>query len=303
MLRKRVPISVIVLTHNEEVNIEACLDSVVEWADEIFIVDSGSTDATCAIAGRYPVKLSAHPFEDYGRQRNWAQTHLPISNDWIFHIDADERVTPELSQSIEAFFTSGLNRRVNGAMFARRTVFMGRWIRHGGHYPTFHTRLFRRDCGHCEDRLYDQHFIVNGPVVRLPGDLIDVLAPDLDSWMIKHVRWAEAEARQALRGAEGAAGQIPARLGRDPIARRRWLRNRLFSESPPFFRALLYFLYRYFIRGGFLDGTKGLIFHFLHAFWYRFYVDAKLFEAQQCRHAECDQEREQPSGGATAPVA
>lgn len=280
----RLPVSVIVLTHNEENNIEGCLQSVAGWAGEILVVDSGSTDATLDIVRRFTDAVSEHPFDNYSLQRNWAQENLPLRYHWVLHIDADERVSPELAVSIASFFRSGSADGVNGAMFSRRTVFMGRWIRHGGHYPVFHTRLYRRDKGGCEDRLYDQHFIVRGPVVRLRGDLIDVLTSDLDVWSTRHLRWAAAEAREMRRAPADRGEQVTASLAGGPIARRRWLRSGLFARSPLFTRVLLYFLYRYVIRLGFLDGTQGLIFHFLHGCWYRFYVDANIWQLE--RHSK-----------------
>jgi glycosyltransferase involved in cell wall biosynthesis len=272
-------VSAIVLTYNEESNLDDCLRSVAAWAGEIFVVDSGSTDATCEIARRYTDRILHHPFEDYSRQRNWAQDTLPLRHDWVLHLDADERVSEELAASIAAFLRSEQVKQYNGAMFSRRTVFMGRPILHGGHYPAFHTRLFRRDRGRCEDRLYDQHFLVDGPVAKLKGDLIDVVTSELDEWSRRHIRWAGAEAREV--GRDGTTNQVAPSLYRGPIARRRWLRARIFGRSPLFARAFLYFLYRYVVRLGFLDGVEGLIFHFLHACWFRFYIDAKIWEVRR----------------------
>jgi glycosyltransferase involved in cell wall biosynthesis len=275
------PVSVIVLTYNEAANIEECLQSVFGWAGEVFVVDSGSTDATIEIARRYTTNIVEHAFDNYSRQRNWAQEALALRNEWILHIDADERVSPELAASIRSFFVSGSADSTHGAMFSRRTVFMGRWIRHGGHYPVFHTRLYRRSLGRCEDRLYDQHFLVPAPVVTLHGDLIDVLTSDLDVWSTRHIRWASAEAAEMHRSESERTGQVASTLSEGPIPRRRWLRTVLFGRSPLFLRAFLYFFYRYVLRRGFLDGTQGLIFHFLHGCWYRFYIDAKIWEADQ----------------------
>jgi glycosyltransferase involved in cell wall biosynthesis len=277
----RLPVSVIVLTYNEEHNLEDCLRSVAGWAGEIVVVDSGSTDATRAIARRYADRVVEHPFDDYSQQRNWAQDTLPLRHAWVLHLDADERVTRELAASIAAFFRSGEAERANGAMFSRRTVFMRRWIRHGGHYPVFHTRLFRKNRGRCEDRLYDQHFLVAEPVVKLSGDLIDILTSELDEWSRRHIRWAGAEAQEMSRPVEDRRDQVASSLSGGPIARRRWLRTGLFGRSPLFVRAFLYFAYRYIVRLGFLDGTEGLIYHFLHACWFRFYVDAKMWEASR----------------------
>ena len=281
----RAPVSVIVLTFNEQANIDACLASVAEWAGEIWVVDSGSRDETLERARRYTDQIASHPFDNYSESRNWAQRELALAHEWVLHIDADERVSAELRSSIERFLaspTDGPAAESNGAMFSRRTVFMGRWIRHGGHYPTYHTRLFRRDRGRCEQRLYDQHFLVDPPVTRLHGDLIDVLTHDLDSWSTRHIRWAGREAQQLLAsGAEGETELVTPRATGTPVERRRWLRQHLFGRAPRFWRAFFYFFYRYVIRLGFLDGREGLDFHFLQACWFRFYVDAKMWERER----------------------
>jgi hypothetical protein len=154
---------------------------------------------------------------------------------------------------------------------------MGRWIRHGGHYPAWHLRLFRTGRGRCEDRLYDQHFYCDGPTRQLAGDLIDTLTPNLATFSHRHVRWAYLEADEQA-GVANADGRIRGQaVGGDAIARKRWLRDG-YNRLPLFVRPTLYFCYRYFLRLGFLDGREGLVFHFLQGFWYRFLVDAVLFE-------------------------
>jgi len=275
------PISVVFLTYNDEHLIEEGLQSVAGWVDEIYVVDSGSTDGTLEIARRYTDKIANHAFENYAAQRNWAQANLPLANEWVFHIDADERVTPELRASLQQMFKQSTLDDVDGVMFPRRTVFMGRWIRHGGHYPVYHMRLYRKQKGQCEDRLYDQHFTVQGNVVKAAGDLIDVISASLESWTLRHVRWAGLEVQQQM-GLENVA-RIKEKLGGTPIERRRWLKSFIFGRTPLFLRVFAYFFYRYFLRLGFLDGTEGLIFHFLQGFWFRFYIDARLWEAQKAQ--------------------
>jgi glycosyltransferase involved in cell wall biosynthesis len=281
-MHNRLPLSAIILTFNEEANIEDCLRSVCGWAGEVFVVDSGSTDRTLDIARRYTDKIVQHPFEHYARQRNWAQEHLPLTHEWVFHIDADERAMPELVQSLRRFFADAGSRYTDGLMITRRTVFMGRAIMHGGHYPTYHLRVFRRHRGRCEDRLYDQHFIVDGATRRITGDLIDTITADLAAWLARHAHWATLEAQEHLATEEDKHRQrVAARLTGTPIERRRWLRTSLYGRAPLFLRAFGYFVLRYFLRLGFLDGVEGLIFHFLQGCWYRFYIDAKIYEAQQ----------------------
>jgi glycosyltransferase involved in cell wall biosynthesis len=267
-----------VLTYNEERNLPICLQSLEGLPCEVFVVDSGSTDKTVHIATEWGARVVQHPFENYASQRNWAQQNLPIQTEWVLHLDADERLTPQLVNEIKDVLRSPPD-GVDGFLLRKRTFFMGRWIRHGGHYPSYHLRLFRKNHGFCENRLYDQHFIVKGEMAKLRHDYIDVVASDLATWSLRHVRWAGLEAielQQPLR----SEGRLEPRLLGTPVERRRWLRANLYARSPMFIRAFGYWLYRYFIRLGFLDGTQGLIFHFLQGCWYRFLTDARIYEAR-----------------------
>ena len=146
-------ITTIVLTFNEEKNIAECLESLNNFFDEIIIVDSGSTDNTLEIAKKYTDKIYSHPFENYSIQRNWALSNLPIDNEWILNLDSDHRVTPELIYELKSLFEKGLSKDINGFLISRRTMFMGKWIKHGGHYPTYHANLFRKGFGKCEEKL------------------------------------------------------------------------------------------------------------------------------------------------------
>lgn len=283
IMNSSLPLSVVILTHNEAHNLPDCLASVRGWAGEIFVVDSGSTDETVKIAEAAGATVVHHPFENYAKQRNWAQDNLPFRHEWVFHLDADERVTPELHRAIHTFFQSGQHQQVSGAYFSRRTVFMGRWIKHGGHYPVYHTRLYRRDKGYCENLSYDQHFLVESPTVKLEGDLIDVLTSDLDTWSFRHIRWAGKESAHTLQRQQETAAQVAADLSGTPIEQRRWLKKQLFGRVPLLWRAFGYFFFRYVILLGFLDGKEGLIFHFLQGCWFRFYIDAKIYEQQRVR--------------------
>jgi len=279
----KLPISVVILTFNEQANISQCLDSVKNWAGEIFVVDSGSTDNTVHLARCYTDKIYTHEFVNYAAQRNWTQQNLPFTCEWVFHLDAGEHVMPELVVSMRQAFVAGVD-DTDGFLINRRAIFMGRWIKHGGIYPTYHQRLYRRQKGYCEEREYDQHFKVEGRVVKLQGDIIDEIATDLNSWTISHARWATAEAKEQLRQSHAQvpnSKQVAARLFGSAIERRRWLRQKLYGRVPLFVRPFGYFFVRYFLLLGFLDGIEGFIFHFLQGFWFRFYVDAKIWEAKR----------------------
>ena len=273
-------LTTIILTHNEEKNLPACLKSIEGLDCELLIVDSGSTDRTLEIATSAAARIIQHPFENYAAQRNFAQSQVKEqSPDWVLHLDADERLTSELVQEINSVLRN-VDPHTNGFLLRKRTIFMGRWIRHGGHYPSFHLRLFRLHKGRCEDRLYDQHFMVEGKISSLRNDYLDIVATDLRSWTERHARWAGLEAQELMEPTREGTRVSPKFFG-SPIERKRWLREKALYRPPLFLRPFLYFIYRYLFRRGFLDGKEGLIFHFLQGCWYRFLIDATIFEKQR----------------------
>lgn len=275
----KLSISVIVLTYNEEVNIEECLKSVYGWAEEIIIVDSFSTDKTLEIVKSYTDKIYQHHFENFAQQRNWAQDVLPIKNEWVFHLDADERVSIDLTLELKKTFSSYIN--TDGFMMPRRTVFRNRWIRYGGHYPVYHLRLFKKAKGRSEERLYDQNYIVNGKIVKLKGDIINIINPDIDAWKSRHKKWAILEAQEILFNTDRI---LNLKCQGNPIEMRNWLRYKIYYKLPLFIRSFFYFFYRYIVRFGFLDGKQGLIFHFYHGFWYRLTVDREVNILQKLKN-------------------
>ncbi len=272
-------LATVVLTYNEQGNLPACIASLAGLRCQLVVVDSGSTDRTLAIAGEGGALVLEHPFEHYAAQRNWALLHLPQGVEWVLNLDADERLTPDLVHEINDLLADP-PADIDGFLLCKRTVFLGRWMKHGGHYPSYHLRLFRNHRGRCEERLYDQHFVVHGQIRRLRHDYIDVVASNLTTWTVRHALWAELEAIE-MRTPRGLADQVHPALFGNPIERKRWLRQIPYARAPLFWRAFLYWLYRYVVRRGFLDVTQGLIFHFLQGFWFRFLVDAKMVELRQ----------------------
>ena len=274
-------LSAIILTFNEEKNIDACLKSVALLNAEIFIVDSGSTDKTLEICSKYTRNIFHNPWQNYGNQRNWALQNLPVNTKWVINIDADHRVTNELAADLATALTEPVNPDINGFLISRKTIFMNKWIRHGGHYPTYHAIIFRLGFGRCEDKLYDQHFKVEGRTVILKSDMIDIIADSISSFTIRHNQWANLEAQyQFYNLNNGSKGIVKGRLLGNPIERRRYIKG-IYERFPIFMRPAIYFVIRYFLKLGFLDGKEGLIFHFLQGFWFRFLVDAKIYELQQ----------------------
>ena len=240
-MKTPLPLSVVVLTFNEERNLPSCLESVTAWAEQTFIVDSGSTDGTLAIAEQFGARVVTHAFESHARQWQWALSSLPLDR-WVLALDADQSLTPELREDItrKLMDWTGPDSPA-GAYLNRRQIFRGRWIRHGGYYPKYLLKLFRRDAVSMDGSdLVDHHFGVNGPTVLLEGDLIEDNRNEavISVWIDKHNRYAALQARQDVLRAD-------------------------------------------VIRLGFLDGKEGFIFHFMQAWWYRLLVDINRDELRK----------------------
>lgn len=281
----KLAVSVIILTLNEEIHIERLLKNIANWADEVFIVDSFSTDKTLEIAKQYGVKIIQHKFENQAQQFNWALDNLEIKNEWVLRLDADEYLTIELKDEIAQVLTNADLTRTNaekiiGYYIKRRVYFMGRWIKHGGYYPTWLLRLFKKGKSRSEQREMDEHLVLlEGKAGKLKNDFIDDNKKNLTWWINKHNNYTLREVNAILNPKFQTLSLV---LG-GQAGHRRWFKENFYYRMPMFFRACLYFCYRYFFRLGFLDGKEGLIFHFLQGFWYRFLVDAKLYEIKKIK--------------------
>lgn len=279
----KAPVSLIILTYNEEVNIEYALRSVAGWTSEIIIVDSFSTDGTIEICQRYTDKIYQHPFENQAKQFNWALDNVPIEHEWILRLDSDEMVPPELGHEICERLPA-LPPDVTGIYLRRQVYFMGRWMRHGAFYPMWFLRIFRRGKGRYEEITEEHIVLTEGRTVRMRNDFIDYNRKGLTFWVDKHNHWSLGEMLDVMAAAGEARmpeGTVRPRLTGTQEQRRRWLKTKIYARMPLFLRAFLHYIYRYFVRLGFLDGKEGLIFHFMQGFWYRFLVDAKIYEARK----------------------
>jgi glycosyltransferase involved in cell wall biosynthesis len=266
-------LNVIILTHQEELNLPYALRSLRKLDCEVFIVDSGSTDQTVRIAQASGARVVQHPFESQARQLNWALDTLPLRSGWTLRLDADERLTDELATEIGDLLLRA-PAGTAGYLIKRRVHFWGRWIRFGGYYPTWLLRLWRTGMARSEEKWMDEHMIVSGGSIgRLKNDLIDENHKGLGFWIDKHNRYSDREVI-AINEFSGEGGHG---LG-DAVARRRFLKNTIYGRSPLFLRAIAYGFLRYFVLLGFLDGKAGFVFHFLQGFWYRLIIDAKLHE-------------------------
>lgn len=272
-------VSVIILTHNEEKHIERCIQSLLHFTDKIFIVDSGSTDRTVAIAESLGANVMHNPWVTYAVQFNFGINHTPFKTDWLMRMDADEYVTPELGQEIKQSLAA-LNNDTTGIYVKRRVMFMNQWIKRGGYYPIWLLRLWRRDKGICEELWMDEHIkLSEGTTVQFKNDIVDHNLNNLTWWTQKHNNYAIREVIDLLdiKYNFTEANRVIPKLFGTQDQRKRFLKLK-YASLPLFTRPFAYFFYRYFVKLGFLDGKKGLIWHFLQGLWYRFLVDAKIYE-------------------------
>lgn len=269
-------ISVIILTFNEEIHIERCITNARKFAKEIFIVDSFSTDRTVEFAERLGAKVYKHPWENYSRQFAWGLNNLPICTEWVWRMDADEWLTDELVDELHRRFPQ-TPADVNGYTVQCLRKFMGRHICHGI-LPLILLRLFRHRYASIENKMMDEHIkLSEGRIETFKHPFFDDNLNDLTWWTQKHNGYATREAVDLLcteyRFCEDVGvGNTGANAAKTRAKKLKYV------KLPLFWRAFAFFFLRYILRGGFLDGKEGFLWHFLQGFWYRALADAKVFE-------------------------
>ncbi len=271
-------ISIIILTYNEAENIIATLDSIKDFTDDIIIVDSFSKDNTKEICDRYGCHFYQNPFVNQAIQFNWALDNVPIKHDWVLRMDSDEILPIKLQAEIKS--RVGTEVDVNGYYLNRRMYWMNHWLWYGRMYPHFILRLFKKGYGRYEEKT-EEHLIVKGNTASMKNDFLeDNRKNNLDYFTEKHLSTARGELAEILKPTEGGEDFVEPKFFGNKVSRTRWFKEKVYSRVPLFVRPFLYFIYRYFICFGFLDGYPGLTWHILQGFWYRFYIDAKVYEAK-----------------------
>jgi glycosyltransferase involved in cell wall biosynthesis len=289
--RTRVAISVIVPTRNEERNLRWTLSPVVNWADQIFVFDSFSDDRTLEIAREFGIEVVQRQFDDFATHKNWALDNLPIGNQWILFLDADERLTPELREEIGRVVDK--EDGPNGYYVARRNYFMGHRIRHAGMYPDWQLRLLRHGKGRYEDRIVHEHVLVDGPAGYLKNPLEHNDFKGIERWLDRHNRYTSMEAievRRVLRG--DRSSRITGSLWVRGPERTRVLKEFAYRFLPC--RAFFVFIWMYLIRGGVLDGRIGLRYCLLRAF-VDYQISLKVVELESQQAAIASDRVTQPS--------
>lgn len=280
--KTKLPITAIIMTYNEERNLRACLESVKDYIDDIIIVDSFSNDGTEEIAKEYTDKFYKNKWINYSKQYLWGIANTNIKNEWILRLDADERWTKESFDELRKIIEDD---SADGVYVRMKIFFMGRFIKHGAFYPNYFLRVYKRSKGTMEDRWMDEHIKVDSVTIHSNIDVIESnydRQENISLWTTKHNGYSTREAVEFLIAKHNIHEiDTVANLFGNKTERKRWLKENIYFKTPLFVRPFMYFVYRYFFKLGFLDGKEGFIFHTLHAFWYRFLVDTKVYQIEQ----------------------
>ncbi len=264
-----------ILSFNEAANLPHALASVMGWADAVYVVDSGSTDGSQDIARAAGAQVIHRPWLGYARQKNWGLETLPMKADWVFILDSDESLTPELRDEVLAIAARPAAEVPEAGFYINRlTKFMGAPIRHAGFFPSYNLRFFRRGTARYEDREVHEHMHVDGPTSRLRHYMHHEDRRGLEHFIAKHNRYSTLEARELMRARTKPAADRATKL-EGGIAMRRWLKINVLPRLPLI--GLWRFVYTYILRLGFLDGAPGFRFCLVLAM-YDTFIALKLAE-------------------------
>lgn len=285
----KLDLTTIILTYNEELHIRRCLENVCPISKRVIVVDSPSTDRTVEICKEFPnVEVVVHKYPgNQAAQFNWAIDNIAIDTEWILRIDADEYLLPELVQELQDKLPT-IPKDVTGIELKRRHIFMGKWVKHGI-YPVIMMRIFRTGYGRYDARLMDEHIALKeGRSIVLENDFCDHSLINISDYCRKHLNYAEREACEILDATYGLSSHIDNSLSLGAQAEEKHKKKGMYNKLPLFLRSFIYFSFRYFLKGGFLDGKEGFLFAFIQGWWYRTMVDAKVLEVQKA----CGEDKE-----------
>ncbi|OGT39829.1 MAG: hypothetical protein A3E81_01520 [Gammaproteobacteria bacterium RIFCSPHIGHO2_12_FULL_36_30] len=264
---------VVILTYNEEIHIERAIKNVLGFADKIIVLDSYSQDKTVEIAQQLGTEIIFRKFDDYKNQRQFAIDYCKSITEWMFFLDADEYLLEETKSEILKVIKIN---NIFGYYINRRAIFMNRWIKYGGYYPCYLLRLFQPKTAILDEAI-NEHVTVQGLVGKLKNDFVDHNLKGITSWTEKHNKYTDLEAED-LRRAKTYRIKSKGLSFKIQVERKKWVRQNIWNRLPLLSKPFLYFIYRYFLRFGFMDGKEGLIYHLLQGGWRYFLVDVKYME-------------------------
>jgi glycosyltransferase involved in cell wall biosynthesis len=275
-------ITALIITKNEEIHIERCINNIKKLVSDVLIIDSFSSDNTIEIAKKLNIKFIQNKFINHAKQFNFGLSQLSQDTDWVLKIDADEILTSSLIAEIKNKLPM-LDKNINGIYIKRHLVFQDTLIKYGRLSPVRLLRLFRFQKGKCDNRWVDEKIKVEGKTVQFKEYIIDQNLKSLSEWIRKHDRYSSAEAlNYLLIKYNSLFNDIEqSQLNFDTLSVVSLKSRNLYAKLPLIIRAFVIFSYRYFFCLGFLHGKAGLIYFFLQSLWYRILVDAKILEVEK----------------------
>ncbi len=276
---------VVILTYNEEIHIKRAIENVLHWADSVIVLDSYSQDSTAEIAKNLGAEVIFRKFDDYKNQRQHAIDYCKNLTEWMLFLDADEYLFDELKNEIKLAIKQ---KSIAGYYLSRRFIFMEKWIKHGGYYPCYLLRLFRPETASINGMI-NEHVGVNGAVEKLKHDFVDHNLKNIDCWIDKHNKYTHYEAKNLWSLKQKNLNSKKYKLSIQ-AERKQWIKQKIWNRLPLLSRSFIYFIYRYFLCLGFLDGKEGFIFHLLQGGWNYFLVDVKYIEMKMREKKNISQE-------------
>lgn len=268
-------LTAIILTKNEEVNIADCIRSISNVAKRVVVIDSFSNDSTVEIVKSLGAEVYQHPFENYARQYMYGVEVADIKTVWTLRIDADERLTPESAKELNDICNANMDTNVTGIVLRFKKNFLGKDLYHGGVYPWKKMNCYKTKLGAIEDRSMDEHIVLSsGTSVEMKNDCLHFDFKNLEYFVNKHNWYSSRETVDYFENLKAAKSW-------DELDLKTWFKMNVYYKLPMGMRAHIYYIYRYYVKMGFLDGKEGKIYAFLQAYWYRYLVDAKIYECQK----------------------
>ena len=276
-------ITAVILTFNESLHLQRCIESIFPLTKNIVVVDSFSTDDTVDIARRTGATILQRAWQNnHSVQFNWALSQLPASTEWVFRIDADEILTTALIDEIKQTLLT-INSSIVGLQCIRKIVFQGSLLKYGGMGGTRTLRLFRFGHGRSESRWMDEHIKLDGQSLNLSGAIIDNNLQSLEWWRAKHENYAKREAVDLLnlKYHFSASDSVASQAVVSQLSLKRKIKEKIYARLPKGLRSIAYFMYRYILLGGFLDDANGRSFHRLQGYWYRNLADRNVAQVER----------------------
>ena len=287
-------LSVVILTYNEELHIQRCIESVLPITKNIFVVDSFSTDNTVEICKSLGATVFQRAWKNYADQFQWGLDNCPIETTWVMRLDADEHLDATMQQALPTALATAPASAVGFNCYLRN-IFMGRRIRFGGYDPLNLLRIWRTGSGRIESRWMDEHIVLDeGQTFQASGEILHNNLNNHRWWTDKHNKYADREMIDILNKRYNFFGldTQPKKSGNKQAKIKRLLKEKIYNHLPLFVRPTLYFAFRYILCLGFLDAKEGFAYHFFQAYWYRSVVDVRVFEAERLlENATSNEER------------